>query len=456
VVTTVNAVPARRRLGWRLLAVPVVVLPLLVGTAGQAFSSAAPGRPTQSLDDLRKKEAETHAALEGSSAAVQAAGAELARVAAELPVAERAVSVARGELAGAQAKAAAARAAAERAEAARAAAAREVDAADAQVERSRVEVGALARMAYQRGHLGDIRDVMSATEPQDALERGEMLRSIFQSGTASLDRVTSARLELAATRAQLVVEERAAAAARAEADAQEARAAALAAEAEAAVQRVAALVADRQAAVADAERLREQDRRAYEQAQADSRALAERIRRAEQEAAARVAAERAAAERRARESAAAAAAAAARAGAPAPAPPRSARPSTGWLWPGNGRLTSRYGWRTHPIFGDRRFHAGIDLGGGYGAPVLATESGVVIYAGRASGYGTLVVISHGDRISSAYAHMSAILVREGQSVGRGATIGRIGSEGNSTAPHLHFEIRVNGNPVDPLRYVSPP
>ena len=423
-----------------MLLVQLLLLPALVGVGGSSMSLAA-GRDTQSLDDLKARESEAHAALEGSTAAVQAAGAELARVQTQLTAAERAVSVARGELAGARAKAAAARAEADRAEAARARAAAEVDAADAQVERSRDEIDSLARMAYQRGSLGNLRDVMSSTEPQQVLERSEMLRSVFQSGTASLDRVTSARLALAGKRAQLVVEEKAAAAARAAADQQEKRATDLAAQAEEAVQRVRVLVNDRAAVLAKAESMRAADRRAYEQAQADSRALAEKIRRAE--AAARAAAARAAAERKAR---------AARGSGGG----SSVSQGSGWLWPGYGRLTSRYGWRTHPIYGDRRFHAGIDLGGGYGAPVLATESGVVIYAGYASGYGTLVVVSHGDSISSAYGHNSRILVSEGQQVARGQTIARIGNAGNSTGPHLHFEIRVNGDPRDPLDYVSPP
>ncbi len=130
------------------------------------------------------------------------------------------------------------------------------------------------------------------------------------------------------------------------------------------------------------------------------------------------------------------------------------------LWPAPGRLTSRYGNRKHPIYGDYRFHAGIDIGGGLGARVSAADGGVVIFAGRASGYGTLVVISHGmvngRDLSTAYAHMGSLSVREGQRVSRGQQVGVIGSEGNSTGPHLHFEVRVNGDPVDPLKYVSPP
>jgi murein DD-endopeptidase MepM/ murein hydrolase activator NlpD len=130
------------------------------------------------------------------------------------------------------------------------------------------------------------------------------------------------------------------------------------------------------------------------------------------------------------------------------------------LWPAPGRLTSRYGYREHPIYGDRRFHAGIDIGGGLGARVSAAESGIVTYAGYASGYGTLVVISHGTRggrdVSTAYAHMGRLTVREGESLDRGEKVGEIGSEGNSTGPHLHFEVRLNGDPVDPLDYVDPP
>jgi murein DD-endopeptidase MepM/ murein hydrolase activator NlpD len=130
------------------------------------------------------------------------------------------------------------------------------------------------------------------------------------------------------------------------------------------------------------------------------------------------------------------------------------------LWPADGPLTSRYGWRTHPIYGDQRFHAGIDIGAGYGTPVIAAESGTVVFAGEASGYGTLVLISHGTEngkdLATGYAHMSALLVTEGQRITRGQQVGRVGNEGNSTGPHLHFEVRLDGDPVDPLGYVTPP
>jgi murein DD-endopeptidase MepM/ murein hydrolase activator NlpD len=130
------------------------------------------------------------------------------------------------------------------------------------------------------------------------------------------------------------------------------------------------------------------------------------------------------------------------------------------VWPAPGRLTSRFGIRVHPIFGDARFHAGIDIGGGMGAQVRAARDGYVTYAGYASGYGTLVVVSHGTvggrDLSTAYAHLSSISVNEGESVSQGQRVGGIGDEGNSTGPHLHFEVRRDGEPVDPLDWVSPP
>ncbi len=131
-----------------------------------------------------------------------------------------------------------------------------------------------------------------------------------------------------------------------------------------------------------------------------------------------------------------------------------------FLWPASGPLTSTFGWRMHPIFHVMRFQAGIDIGASYGAPVSAAADGVVTSAGDASGYGTLVVISHGTRggqdLSTAYAHMSQLLVSVGQHVGRGQQVGAVGNEGNSTGPHLHFEVRLDGSPVDPLGYVSQP
>lgn len=120
--------------------------------------------------------------------------------------------------------------------------------------------------------------------------------------------------------------------------------------------------------------------------------------------------------------------------------------SSGLVWPVGGSITSGYGMRWG------RLHAGIDIGAGYGAPIVAAASGTVISAGWMGGYGNLVIIDHGGGMATAYAHQSSIAVGGG-SVSQGQVIGYVGSTGNSTGAHLHFEVRINGSPVDPLGYL---
>jgi murein DD-endopeptidase MepM/ murein hydrolase activator NlpD len=125
----------------------------------------------------------------------------------------------------------------------------------------------------------------------------------------------------------------------------------------------------------------------------------------------------------------------------------------GMIWPASGPVTSGFGWRTHPIFGTRRFHAGIDIGAPMGAPVVAAATGRVVYAGTQSGYGRHVIIDHGGGIATLYAHLSSISAGRGVVLARGASVGRIGCTGYCTGPHLHFEVRVNGDPVNPLGWL---
>ena len=99
-------------------------------------------------------------------------------------------------------------------------------------------------------------------------------------------------------------------------------------------------------------------------------------------------------------------------------------------------------------------HEGIDIGAATGTPIYAAAGGTVIYAGWESGYGNLTVIDHGNGLATAYGHQSQIAVSNGQTVSRGQLTGYVGSTGHSTGPHLHFEVRVNGTPVNPLSYLS--
>lgn len=125
-----------------------------------------------------------------------------------------------------------------------------------------------------------------------------------------------------------------------------------------------------------------------------------------------------------------------------------------FLWPAAGPVTSPFGYRTHPIFGDTRFHSGVDIGAPYGAPVIAADAGSVIFAGVTSGYGNSIVVDHGGGLATTYNHLASFLVSAGQAVGRGVQIGTVGCTGYCTGPHLHFEVRVNSSPVDPMPYLQ--
>lgn len=124
-----------------------------------------------------------------------------------------------------------------------------------------------------------------------------------------------------------------------------------------------------------------------------------------------------------------------------------------WPLPGCRTITSEYGWRFHPILKERRMHTGIDIRGPKGASILAADSGKVIYRGYMGGYGNVIIIDHGGGISTLYAHQSAFLVSEGQSVTKSSRIGKVGSTGWSTGNHLHFEVRRNGVPINPHGYI---
>jgi murein DD-endopeptidase MepM/ murein hydrolase activator NlpD len=123
-------------------------------------------------------------------------------------------------------------------------------------------------------------------------------------------------------------------------------------------------------------------------------------------------------------------------------------------WPVNAQVGSPFGYRVHPIFGTRKLHTGVDLSAGAGAPITAAESGTVILAQTYGGYGRAVVVDHGGGLSTLYAHLSSLLVSEGGSVERGEIIGYVGCTGYCTGPHLHFETRERGTPVDPMKYLS--
>lgn len=132
--------------------------------------------------------------------------------------------------------------------------------------------------------------------------------------------------------------------------------------------------------------------------------------------------------------------------------------STGaFIWPVRGRITSNFGYRWHPIHKVRKYHSGMDIGAPNRSRIKAADGGEVIFAGWRGGYGKAIMINHGNKngksIVTLYGHLSAIHVRKGQRVSKGQVIGLEGSTGYSTGPHLHFEVRENGSPVNPRNYL---
>ena len=132
--------------------------------------------------------------------------------------------------------------------------------------------------------------------------------------------------------------------------------------------------------------------------------------------------------------------------------------ASGFMKPIQGRITSPFGWRTHPIFNTRTFHSGVDIGGPNLGAIKASNAGKVIYTGWYGGYGKVVILEHGivngKPVTTLYAHMSKIAVANGTKVQRGQVIGYEGTTGYSTGPHCHFEVRVNGQPNNPLSYIQ--
>ena len=129
--------------------------------------------------------------------------------------------------------------------------------------------------------------------------------------------------------------------------------------------------------------------------------------------------------------------------------------ASGWVRPSGGPVTSNFGTRVNPVDGGTRLHAGTDLGPGCNAPIFAAAGGTVIFAGYSGGYGNMVIISHGGGLTTGYGHIvnGGFLVRSGQAVGAGQQIAKVGSTGNSTGCHLHFETRPGGTAVDPVDFM---
>ncbi len=281
--------------------------------------------------------------------------------------------------------------------------------------------------AYERGDLGYIDVLFSATSFNDFVERWEDIRYLIAANEKTVrerrqaqEAVTSARHDLELQEFGLRDDER-------RERQTKFQLAALAAER---TQLVAAAEAQRRSVANEVVLL--EDLTATQEA-----ALENLIRERQREEAARRAAEE---EQRRR--------AAQLAGREAPPETSAGAPAT-FSWPASGPITSPFGMRSDPLGHGFRMHSGIDIGAPMGSTITAAASGRIIFAGWYGGYGNAIIIDHGGQTSTLYGHCSQLFVADGQDVERGQAIAAVGSTGESTGPHLHFEIRVNGIPVEP-------
>mgnify|MGYP000891124174 CR=1 FL=1 len=294
------------------------------------------------------------------------------------------------------------------------------------------------RAIYIHGQLNYLQVIMGAKDFSDFANRLELLKRVVRSDYSLLQEIRQQQAAIQLKKDKL--------------EAQRRQLASLESDALHTQQKIAEKKAEQQEVMDEAKA----QRAAAEQMEAELQASSNDIMRQIQAHEAQIRAQQEAARRQA-EAAARAAQAARAAGRKAPPVPvyKPMVIGTGRLSrPCGGPMTSPFGYRIHPIFHTKIFHAGIDFGVPSGTPIHAADSGIVIYAGSGMrGYGNVVIIDHGGGLSTLYAHNSSLAVRAGQSVSKGQVIARAGSTGYATGPHCHFEVRRNGAPTNPMGYL---
>lgn len=419
------------------VAAPVIALVLATVLFG-----AAPAHADSTSDDKNRVDsqlAQTGVELEGATARAQQAVAQYNQANAQLPAAQNALADAHGEVASAQVSARQAERDAAAAEAAQQTATKAYDAAAAKVEQQRQHVGDFVSQSYKGSGLLAINSILESGSPSEFATRIGYLDQIAAGETRALNALTSARMEAK-------VRENAAKAASDRADqarnqAQQALAAAQAAETAAtqAAADVQNLINQRQQAMQVANQERAAVLANYNQLKAESDQIAAEL--------------RAAAERQRQEQESSS-------GGGGGGQPTVKPPSGGgafFIMPTAGWKSSDFGYRYDPYYKVWQLHAGVDIAAPSGQSIYAAADGRVVRAGWNGGYGNYTCISHGDYqgkdLETCYGHQSAILVSVGQYVHRGQLIGRVGTTGASTGPHLHFEVRRDGTPENPLPWL---
>lgn len=441
----------------------VLVVALILAATGGPAVLADPADLQQQLRENERAQRETRAELRELENDAQAARDRLAQTEAELAAAQETLEVIGVDLAIAELELVDSRLREQLARDRLGQAEAELDRAEAELDERRMRLERRVRSSFMYGHPSLLEAFIGVRELPELMTSGHLVGQVMAADrdlmveTEQLRSQVDARREVAAehrTNAELATLGAldAAAEVRSVLGEQEQHAAEVEVRRERYAQALATLQADAAAVTEHLEslvaasarveaELREAERRAAEEA---ARQAAEQ---AAAEEAARQAAEQAAAEQA--ESASGGAEAA-----PEAAPEQAAGGQGGWLRPSDGRVTSRFGQRLHPVHGTLLMHTGVDLAAGHGSPIRASRAGTVSSAVWRGGYGNTVVLDHGGGLATLYAHLSAFDVAAGQQVSQGQVIGREGMTGTATGPHLHFEVRVNGAPVNPCGYIA--
>jgi murein DD-endopeptidase MepM/ murein hydrolase activator NlpD len=397
--------------------IAAATLGLLAPAVGWADPEDRKGEVDTAVDRLR-------AQLVESSAAFTAAAMQVQEVEAELAAAQREAALVRSSLALAQAKDAAAAAELAAAESAERRAERELQAVLDSMEQHQQLLGRFARSAYRRGAVNQLEVAFETESPAELANRLSMVRSVMDSENSTLEGLASDRAELTSAQATLEALRLETARLREEAHRYLEASAVLDAQAREVENQVGLRLEEKRRAHAAAESARIEDEQQYATMQAESARL-------EGELAALAAQARAAKQRYV-------------------APPVG---GSGTLAiPVEGRVSSPYGMRRHPISGAMKMHNGTDIAAPCGTPIRAAEAGVVVSTGAAGGYGKQTVINHGviagHGVATSYNHQAEIGVGEGEYVGRSQVIGWVGTTGYSTGCHLHFIVYVDGSHIN--------
>jgi murein DD-endopeptidase MepM/ murein hydrolase activator NlpD len=404
----------------------IVVLAAATAASILLLSSPALGGSRDDKNRVDKEMARAAAALEGATAKAQAAGVEYIRASQQLPGAQLAVQQARGRVAAAQVKANEAARVAATSKAELAAAEATLAATERKVEAARHDLDEFIRSSYEGSHLLGPKALLGARTPDEVIDSLNYLDSLAGTQKRVVDAMSKARFEASQHRAEVDKRKRAADVADARARGMVSQARGAQSEAESAQSQVVQLVSLRKKALRIAQQEKTANAKQYAALQAESRQISAALR-----------------------------AAATFANGSGGSQPRGdgtlSKPVTGWK-------SSDFGMRYDPYYNVWQLHAGTDFAAPAGAPIWAAADGVVVRAGWNGGYGNYTCIYHyelpsGRSLSTCYAHQSRIGVFVGQHVKRGDLIGRVGTTGASTGNHLHFEVRLDGEPVNPLPWL---